>query len=106
MKVLLDAMGQPIDAAELARLESIYGPHTMTDTPTPNDCPGYEITVSIRAIDGQLVHRTVLPVVWQLDAFATRDDGKWSQDNKATTLSIKLDEAVRTVRTWLKGREL
>jgi len=82
----------------------------MTDTPTPNDCPGYVIWVMVKAIQPngppETVYRSTHPVVWQLDALATRDDGKWSQDNKATTLNIKLDEAVREVRTWLKGREL
>jgi hypothetical protein len=77
----------------------------MTDE-TPNDCPGYEITLTVRDDQGQLLYRVVKPVVWQLDAFATRDDGVWSQANKRETLFAKIGEAEREVRTWLRGRNL
>lgn len=78
----------------------------MTDRPTSRRYPGYELTLTIREIDGtsptgtHLRFRAVKAVTW------SPHDGLWSQREKQDALRRCLVKCGDEMVSWASGQEL
>jgi hypothetical protein len=78
----------------------------MTDNPTPNSCPGYELILTVRELDGTMRARFVKHLTWDVDSSATRDDARWSQPEKATEMAKQALVLARDLEAWSRGQQL